>query len=100
MPKTDYMEMLIIKPESAEWNFMWEWLGAHPLNAGLEEPTVAFNPNVAESWQYMGSFRSQGRVIHTFRHRAHPLDDERKYLKVAASEHMCDDDIDIAKPVK
>jgi len=92
------MEMLIIKPESKEWEYLWEWLGAHPLNAGLEEPTVALNDG--EAWQYMGSVRSQGRVIHSLRHRCHPLDGESKYLNVAASNDMCDDDIDMAKPIK
>lgn len=93
--------MILIKPDSNEWNAMWQWLAEHPLNEGLQEPMVALNDLNKEMWQYMGSFRSKdGRVIHEFRHRSHPIDNERKYLKVNATENICDADIEKRIPVK
>ena len=65
------MELVVIKQGSPEWEFMWDWLTNHPINAGLEEPQVA--ENKGEAWQYMGSFKNKDKVISEFRHRCHPL---------------------------
>ena len=43
----------------------WEWLEAHPLNKGLEDPTA--------SWEYMGSYRQGKKLVSDFRHKNHPL---------------------------
>lgn len=95
------MQMILIKPDSTEWNNMWQWVAEHPLNRGLEEPTVAFNELNGECWQYMGSFRSQdGRVVHEFRHRSHPTDNERRYLKMNATDIIADADIERVIPIK
>ena len=64
------MEMILLKQDSAEWNSMWETLANHPINEGLKSPKIAFNDG--EQWQYMGSYRQDGKVIHDFRHRFHP----------------------------
>jgi hypothetical protein len=95
------MEMILIKPDSTEWNNMWQWVAEHPLNQGIEEPTVAFNELNGEQWQYMGSFRSQdGRVVHSFRHRSHPLDNELKTLSMNATETLTEADIEKVIPIK
>jgi hypothetical protein len=86
------MEILIIKENSPEYKFMWNWIAAHPLNEGLAEPMVAFNDG--EVWQYMGSHRNGLKTLHTFRHRYHPSTNERKNLTVEASKDMNEDDIE------
>jgi hypothetical protein len=64
------MEMILIKENSSEWHSMWSWLETHPINEGLEAPSIATNDG--ESWQYMGSYRQKDITIHEFRHRKHP----------------------------
>ena len=64
------MEMLLLKVESKPWEEMWEWLSNHPINEGVDNPSLA--TNMDESWQYMGSFRNNDVVISEFRHRNHP----------------------------
>lgn len=93
------MEFVLIKENSNEWNEMWGWLASHPLNEGLEEPMVALNDG--EAWQYMGSYRGNGNsVVHEFRHRFHPKDGERKYLKMNATSTISDVDIERTIPIK
>lgn len=93
------MEYVLIKPDSNEWSHMWEWIAKHPLNDGINEPTVALNDG--EAWQYMGSFRSiKGDVISEFRHRCHPIDNERHYLKMNHENGVAESDIDKVIPVK
>ena len=86
------MEMVLIKEDSNEWNYMWNWVATHPLNEGLEEPSLAVSED-NEVWQYMGSFRQNNVSIHEFRHRNHPRTNKVEYLKVKNSESMCDEDI-------
>lgn len=85
------MEIILIKTDSAEWVRMWEWLGNHPLNAKLDEPTVALNND--EVWQYMGSYKQGPDVVHEFRHRYHPITGKREYLKTLALGPLTDDDV-------
>lgn len=66
--RSDYYHVV---PTTPEWECMWEELAKHPLNAGQEEPTECLNHG--EVWQYMGS---DGRG-HSFRHRYHPVGNER-----------------------
>lgn len=95
------MEFVLIKRESAEWNHMWDWVAKHPLNEGMQEPTVALNELNGEAWQYMGSYRGKdGTMVHEFRHRSHPKDNERYYLKMNATNTLSDEDIDRVIPVK
>lgn len=93
------MEFVLIKENSNEWNEMWGWLASHPLNEGLEEPMVALNDG--EAWQYMGSYRGNGNsVVHSFRHRSHPLDNEIKNISVNGSQEISEDDIERTIPIK
>ena len=80
------MELILITPESDEWNYMWKWLAEHPINEGITEPTIAYNEG--ESWQYMGSYKQKERVIHTFRHRNFPKGNYVKTLSVSASPNL------------
>jgi hypothetical protein len=64
------MKMILIKENSSEWNYMWEWLEKHPANEGIENPSIAYNNG--DAWAYMGSFSDGKRTIHEFRHKNHP----------------------------
>lgn len=85
------MELILIEPNSPEWDFMWNWLSNHPINENIEEPSVA--QNNGESWQYMGSFKQEERVIHEFRHRNHPATNLIQNLKVHASDAFTNEQI-------
>jgi hypothetical protein len=91
------MEMIILKQNCPEWEYAWDWLSNHPLNKDLENPSVALNNE--EGWQYMGSYRQNGQVIHEFRHRSHPLTNDVQFLKVNASESMNAEDIEKTVPI-
>lgn len=94
------MEMVLIKNGSNEWNKMWETLSAHPVNEGIETPEVALNELNGEVWQYMGSFRNNGELIHEFRHRSHPKTNDRVLYKFNASSEITDEDIDKIIPIR
>jgi len=85
------MELVLIDQNSAEWNYMWDWLASHPLNEGIEEPSIATNNG--ESWQYMGSYQHGGRLIHTLRHRNHPRYNRIETVSVSASSGFTSDQI-------
>jgi hypothetical protein len=88
------MEMVLIKIGSDEWNYMWNWLKAHPLNSDQEDPYTAMHPETKECWQYMGSYKNGNRVIHDFRHRNHPLTNKMEKLSLNASNEFNDDNIE------
>lgn len=95
------MEMLIIKRDSPEWNWMWSQLASHPLNEGIEESTVALNTLNGEAWQYMGSYRGKdGTVVSEFRHRSHPFDNERRYIKFIHVNVVSESNIEKVIPIK
>jgi hypothetical protein len=86
------MKMVLIKIGSPEWEYMWNWLAEHPLNEGLKTPSIAMNEG--EAWQYMGSFKQNDKIIHSFRHRCHPRHGQRVELHVEASDKITDEDIE------
>lgn len=92
------MEMILIKTDSGEWNRMWDELASHPLNEGIEEPSLAVNEG--EAWQYIGSYRQDKRIIHEFRHNLHPKYNQKEYLKFNSSELISDEDIQSAIPFR
>lgn len=88
------MEFIIIKQDSPEGDYMWNWLATHPLNVDLPDPMVAANKG--EAWQYMGSFKHEDKVVHEFRHRNHPkiFGTGGTLISVAASKAMSVDCIE------
>lgn len=64
------MKYVLLKQESKDWEIMWNWLAVHPINEGIENPSLALNQE--EAWQYMGSYKSGDKLISEFRHRLHP----------------------------
>lgn len=85
------MEFILIEQDSNEWNYIWEWLAMHPINTGLDEPSVALNNQ--ESWQYMGSYKQDEKVVHSLRHRCHPRTQARMDLSLFASDGLKPDEI-------
>lgn len=86
------MEYIIIKQDSPEGEYMWNWLANHPLNIDLPEPMVALNQG--EAWQYMGSFKHNNKTIHEFRHRNHVKINGTSVLHVNASDKLTDECIE------
>lgn len=87
------MRYIIIKEGTREWERIWEWLAEHPINKGIEDPTLAINEG--EVWQYMGTFVGKDDVaISEFRHRMHPLDNSRKVLKMLHETSISNEDIE------
>jgi len=64
------MELVLLIPESEAWEEAWTFIHDHPINEGLDEPSVAMNDG--EAWQYVGTFLNNGKAISSFRHRLHP----------------------------
>ena len=73
------MELILIKQDSPEWLYMWDWIFNHPINEGLTLPQV-------NTWQYRGSLRQDDKVLHQFLRG-------RKSLVLACSSAMTSDDI-------
>ena len=66
---------------SVEWETAWQELAMHELNAG--DP-VCNNVDTGDSWQYMGTANKN----HSFRHRSHPSDGMRKYIKIPEKNNV------------
>mgnify|MGYP006935501896 CR=1 FL=1 len=92
------MDIVIVERETAEWIDMWGRLEAHPINEGIENPRLALN--AGELWQYMGSYRQGDKVIHSFRHRSHPRDNQRKDINFYASDKFTSEQISKVIKVK
>lgn len=92
------MEFLNIKPNSTEWEYIWEFVANHPINEDLEDPKLATNNG--EVWQYIGSYKHKDKVIHTLRHRQHPKTNELYKLSLNASDTFDDTQIDVLAPIK
>jgi hypothetical protein len=85
------MDLVLIKIDSPEWNYMWNWLEAHPINEGLPVPCIA--DNEGEQWQYMGSLKQGDKILHQFRHRNHPVTGTRQEIALAASAELTEEQI-------
>lgn len=85
------MEYIIIKENSSEWNYMWEWLAKHPINENIEDPSTA--ENNGEIWQYMGSYKEKEKIVHEFRHRNHIITKDICTLSLSSSNLLTEDDI-------
>jgi hypothetical protein len=92
------MELVFVKQDSAEWNYIWDFVANHPINEGIEEPQTAWNNG--EAWQYMGSFKQSDKLIHEFRHRQHPKTNDVYRINFNGSELFTDDQIDKTTKIK
>lgn len=94
------MELAIIEIDSPEWNYAWDWLAAHPINSGLEEPSLAKHPESGEAWQYMSSYYHNGKILHEFRHRNHPTTNKLEIIVLHGSNTFSDDQIYLRKKIR
>jgi len=92
------MELIFVKQDSTEWEYIWDFVAKHPINEGLEEPKIALNEG--EAWQYMGSFKNKNRLIHEFRHRYHPNTQNVYNLTFNGSDSFTDEQIDKTIKIK
>lgn len=72
------MDLILINNPSPEWSYMWECIDKHPYTKLLTE-------SEALRWQYTGSLRQDGKILHQFKHGL-------KELVIASSEHINEDD--------
>jgi len=70
-------QSICIDPSEDQWEIMWAALIKLEGSADCE--------NNGEVWQYMGSKIESQEITHTFRHRLHPLTNERQYQKIKMS---------------
>lgn len=91
------MEIVFLDRGTKEWDYAWAKLAKLPLNQDNQEPMVCHNSTYGESWQYMCTVETKTllsfspgvtlpAMVHQFRHRAHPLDNQRKYVNIPVSE--------------
>lgn len=73
------MELLLIKETSPEWEYMWDWVYAHPYNKNMQSEELL-------QWQYKGSLRQGNRILHQFELGT-------KGLVLASSSGMSNSDI-------
>lgn len=92
------MELIIVQKDSPEWEYMWSWLENHPVNKDIEEPRVALHEG--EAWQYMGSFKNKDKVVHEFRHRKHPVTNNRYTASVSGSDDFTNEQIEDSLRIK
>lgn len=78
-PKVVVKELTSIwlDPEDPEWTYAWD--KAVPGQDKLEEHIYG------EVWQYLGTWKLDGRWVHTFRHRMHPKTNQRIVRNVPVS---------------
>ena len=86
MKKIAHDQWFNIERDSDEWNYMWDQLAKNPINININDPTVAENDG--ESWQYMDTSFYDGKLKHCFRHRCHPVEDQRVYLHIPVSKEF------------
>jgi hypothetical protein len=84
MKNNKIMELIFIKRDSKEWEYMWDKVAKHPINDGYEEPTLLMYQG--EIWQYMGSVKNKSSINHEFRHRNHPKFKKREYIVIPSSK--------------
>lgn len=86
------MELLFIKQDQSEWDYIWLWLELHPINQGLDDPRSANNNGIV--WEYMGSYHNNNKVIHEFVHKNHPKTNKSYVATLEASETFNDNQIE------
>ena len=79
------MKLVLLKPNSIEWDFAWNWVASHPLNEGQEDPSTVMNNGYG--WMYMGSYwNGSDKLISEFRHKLHPKTNNVQKLSIQHPE--------------
>lgn len=92
------MELVFVKQDSTEWNYIWDFVANHPINEGLEEPRLALNNGKA--WEYMGSFKNKEKLIHQLHHKSHPKTNSLYKITFNGSDTFTDEQIDKSTKIK
>lgn len=86
------MELIFVKQDSTEWEYIWDFVAKHPINEGIDEPRTALNEG--QEWQYMGTYKNKNKLIHEFRHLLHPRTNNIYKITFNGSETFSDDQIE------
>lgn len=79
------MKLILLKPNTPEWEFAWNWVASHPLNEGQEDPSTVMNNTFG--WEYMGSYwNGSDKLISEFRHKLHPKTNNVQKLSIQHPE--------------
>jgi hypothetical protein len=83
----EIMETLhFVEKNSTLWHTLWAKLweqNGKPLDEYGVPDFSEYNPQYNEMWQYMGTVdKGSNQQEHQFRHRAHPSNNERKYISI------------------
>ena len=70
------MEILIVKKDTLEWNFMFLWLQLNVIDL--------------EDWEYTCSYRQHNKTYHEFKYRNHVM----THKHVEASESLTEEQIE------
>ena len=68
-----------VRRGSPRWRESWDALARLPMNASLQDPYAASEPETGEVWQWMGAWRTDRGLVAQFRHRCHPVTGKREY---------------------
>jgi hypothetical protein len=85
LKKGDFMKSArdYLKEFPSEQDYMWSELAKLPMNRKNEVPQIC--ENNGEGWQYMGSDLEEDNILfHVFRHRCHPKNSKRIYIRIKA----------------
>ena len=87
------MELIFVKQDSTEWDFIWDFVAKHPINEDLEEPQTAWNNG--EAWQYICTYtnKEKNKFIHEFRHKNHPNTNSIYFIRFSSENIITDEDI-------
>ena len=91
------MDLILLKLESNELQYIWEYIENHPINEGIEDPTRTLNNG--HGWAYMGSFMQGNKVIHQIQHKCHPTTNAIRTICLRASDRFNPNE-EIAKSFK
>lgn len=85
------MELVLVKIDSPEWEYIWDYIKNHPINQGIEEPTTALNNGYG--WEYMGTFMQEGKALHQLRHFCHPNGNYTRTISLQASSSFTSEQV-------
>jgi hypothetical protein len=84
----DEGESVEIQRNSATWRAAWDGLAKEIVGLGWGDGTDLAQTFIDESWQSMGAYRKDGKLVCEFRHRMHPVTECREYVDVVIDEAL------------
>ena len=87
---SDAMEFVLLKPNGSLLEAAWKWLESHPINEGIQDPSIALNEGYA--WEYRGTYRQDNKAVTEFLHRKHV--NTNSLVKLSYGHDITDEDIE------